>query len=214
MKIIKVLVLSIFLLLISGCSTKDKVEVYNKPAIYWYEQITKEIKNQDLEKADDHFTSLSSEHVESPLLKTSMLILANAHMEEEEYILANFYLDEYIKRYGDRKNSEYAKFLKIKANFESFSHPNRNQQLIIDTIRNTKEFLSEYPNSIYNPMVNTILVKLRLANLQTTEEIASLYKRIDKPKAYKIYEDKVKKSALNDANMIKPHVPWYRAWFE
>lgn len=214
MKIIKVLVLSIFLLLISGCSTKDKVEVYNKPAIYWYGQIIKEIKNQDLEKADDYFTSLSSEHVESPLLKTSMLILANAHMEEEEYILANFYLDEYIKRYGDRKNSEYAKFLKIKANFESFSHPNRNQQLTINTIKNTKEFLSIYPNSIYNPMVNTILVKLELANLQTTEEIASLYKRIDKPKAYKIYDKKIKKSSLNSANMIKPNVPWYRAWFE
>ena len=214
MKIIKVLVLSVFLLLISGCSTKDKVEVYNKPAIYWYEQIIKEIKNQDLEKADDFFTSLSSEHVESPLLKTSMLILANAHMEEEEYILANFYLDEYIKRYGDRENSEYAKFLKIKANFESFSHPNRNQQLTIDTIRNTKEFLAMYPDSKYNPMVNTILVKLRLANLQTTEEIAGLYKRIDKPKAYKIYEAEIKKSALNNANMIKPHVPWYRAWFE
>ena len=214
MKIIKVLVLSIFLLLISGCSTKDKVEVYNKPAIYWYEQITKEIKNQDLEKADDYFTSLSSEHVESPLLKTSMLILANAHMEEEEYILANFYLDEYIKRYGDRKNSEYAKFLKIKANFESFSHPNRNQQLTIDTIRNTKEFLAEYPDSQYKPMVNTILVKLRLANLQLTKETANLYDRIDKPKAHKIYEARIKKSALNDANMIKPHVPWYRAWFE
>jgi len=214
MKFIKVLVLSIFLLLISGCSTKNKVEVYNKPAIYWYEQITKEIKNQDLEKADDYFTSLSSEHVESPLLKTSMLILANAHMEEEEYILANFYLDEYIKRYGDRKNSEYAKFLKIKANFESFSHPNRNQQLTIDTIRNTKEFLAEYPDSQYKPMVNTILVKLRLAKLQLTKEIASLYGRIDKPKAHKIYEARIKKSALNDANMIKPHVPWYRAWFE
>jgi len=214
MKIIKVLVLSIFLLLINGCSTKDKVEVYNKPAIYWYEQITKEIKNQDLEKADDYFTSLSSEHVESPLLKTSMLILANAHMEEEEYILANFYLDEYIKRYGDRKNSEYAKFLKIKANFESFSHPNRNQQLTIDTIRNTKEFLAQYPDSEYKPMVNTILVKLRLSNLQLIKDTASLYDRIDKPKAHKIYKAKIKKSALNDANMIKPHVPWYRAWFE
>lgn len=214
MKILKVLITTLFLFLAVGCSNKDKIEVYNKPAIYWYGQIIKEIKNQDLEKADDYFTSLSSEHVESPLLKTSMLILANAHIEEEEYILANFYLDEYVKRYGDSKNSQYAKFLKIKANFESFTHPNRNQQLIIDTIKNTKEFLAAYPKSQYNPMVNTILTKLELANLQTTEQIASLYKRIDKPKASKIYEEKIKKSSLKDANMIKPHIPWYRAWFE
>ncbi len=214
MKITKVLVVSVLLLFLSGCSNKNKIEVYNKPAIYWYEQIVKEIKNQDLEKADDYFTSLSSEHVESPLLQTSMLILANAHMEEEEYILANFYLDEYIKRYGDRKNSEYAKFLKIKANFESFSNPGRNQQLIIDTIRNTKTFLASYPNSEYRPMVDTILVKLELANLQTIQEIEGLYSRIDKPKASKIYKEKIDKSSLKDANMIRPHIPWYKAWFE
>jgi len=214
MKILKVLIVALFLLLASGCSNKNKMEVYNKPALYWYEQIIKEIKNQDLEKADDYFTSLSSEHVESPLLQISMLILANAHIEEEEYILANFYLDEYIKRYGDKTNSQYAKFLKIKANFESFNNPNRNQQLIIDTIKSTKAFLLSYPDSKYNPMINTMLVKLELANLQTTEEITGLYKRIDKPKASKIYEEKIEKSSLKDANMIKPHIPWYRAWFE
>jgi outer membrane protein assembly factor BamD len=213
MKILKILLVALFLLLAGGCSSK-KMEVYNKPAMYWYEQIIKEVKNQDLEKADDFFTSLSSEHVESPLLQTSMLILANAHIDEEEYILANFYLDEYIKRYGDKTNSQYAKFLKIKANFESFNEPNRNQQLILDTIKSTKAYLLEYPNSKYNPMVNTILVKLELAKLQTAEEIAGLYKRIDKPKASKIYKDKIKNSSLKNANMIKPHIPWYRAWFE
>ncbi len=214
MKILKILITTLFLFLAVGCSNKNKIAVYNKPALYWYEQIIKEIKSQDLEKADDYFTSLSSEHVESPLLKTSMLILANAHIENEEYILADFYLDEYIKRYGDRKNSEYAKFLKIKANFDSFVHPNRNQQLIINTIKSTKEFLTTYPDSQYNPMVNTILVKLELANLQTDQQIVGLYKRIGKPKASKIYKEKIEKSSLKDANMIKPHVAWYRAWFE
>ena len=214
MSIVKILLVTLVLLFTTGCSTKDKTAIYNKPAMYWYEQIIKEIKNQDLEKADDYFTSLSSEHVESPLLQTSMLMLANAHMQNEEYILANFYLDEYIKRYGDRKNSEYAKFLKIKANFDSFSHPNRNQQLLLDTIASTKKFKTEYPDSEYLPMVNTILVKLKLANLQTSEEIASLYKRLDKPKASKIYDKKIADSTVKNANMIKPHVPWYRAWFE
>jgi outer membrane protein assembly factor BamD len=214
MNMVKILLVVLVLLFTTGCSTKDKNAIYNKPALYWYGEIIKEVKNQDLEKADDYFTSLSSEHIKSPLLPTSMLILANAHMLDEEYILANFYLDEYIKRYGDRKNSEYAKFLKIKANFDSFSHPNRNQQLLMDTIANTKEFINSYPNSQYLPMVNTILVKLRLANLQTSAEIASLYRRLDKPKASKIYEKKITSSTLKDANMLKPNVPWYRAWFE
>ncbi|MDX1808046.1 MAG: outer membrane protein assembly factor BamD [Sulfurospirillaceae bacterium] len=214
MKIYKVLLISIFVLLVSGCSTKEKVAIYNKPALYWYDKIIKEVQNQDLEKADDYFTSLSSEHVESPLLPTSMMMLAHAHMQAEEYILANFYLDEYIKRFGDAKNSEYARFLKIKANFDSFSHPNRNQQLLLDTIANTKAFVIKYPNSEFRPMVETMLVKLQLANLQLTEQIASLYKRLDKPKASKIYEKEIKDSSLKNADMIKPHVSWFRSLFE
>lgn len=214
MKIYKIVLIAIFLLLVTGCSTKEKVAIYNRPALFWYDKIIKEIQNQDLEKADDFFTSLSSEHVESPLLPTSMIMLAQAHMQAEEYILANFYLDEYIKRFGDVKNSEYARFLKIKANFDSFSQPGRNQQLLLDTIANTKEFVVRYPNSEFRPMVDTMLVKLELANLQLTEQIASLYKRIDKPKASKIYESKIKDSSLRDADMIKPHVFWIRSLFE
>ena len=214
MKFFKSVILVVLLFLVFGCSEKEKTAIYNKPAIFWYQSILKEIKNQDLEKADDFYTSLASEHAESPLLHEAMLILAQAHMQEEEYLLANFYLDEYIKRYGDKKNSEYARFLKIKANFESFKYPNRNQQLLLDTIKNTQSFIKEYPNSEYKPMVETVLVKLKLANLELTKEIASLYKRIDKQKAAKIYKKRVDSSPLKNSNVIEPEIPWYRAIFE
>ena len=46
-----------------------------------------------------------------------MLILVNAHIDEEEYVLANFYLDEYIKRFGLSKDIDYARYLKIKSKF-------------------------------------------------------------------------------------------------
>ncbi|WP_331775856.1 outer membrane protein assembly factor BamD [Sulfurospirillum sp. 1612] len=214
MKMYKILLLVTLIVFVTGCSTKEKVAIYNKPALYWYNSIIKEVKNQDLEKADDYFTSLSSEHVESPLLPTSMLMLAHAHMQEEEYILANFYLDEYIKRFGNAKNTEYARFLKMKANFDSFLQPGRNQQLLLDTIQSTKAFVKRYPNSKFRPMVDTMLVKLELANFQLTEETASLYGRLDKPKAKKIYDEKIQKSPLKDAKMIKPHVSWFRSLFE
>jgi outer membrane protein assembly factor BamD len=109
-------------LLFSGCADKQE-ELFNKPALFWYEQIVKDIKDQDLESADLHFTSMASEHVASPLLEETMLILAHAHIGEEEYKLANFYLDEYIKRFGNPAKVEYARFLKIKANFASFAYP-------------------------------------------------------------------------------------------
>ncbi len=213
MKIANMLVAASLVAFISGCASKDK-EVFNMPATYWYEQIAKEIKAQDLEKADGFYTSLASEHIESPLLPEAMMMLANAHMQDEEYVLANFYLDEYLKRYGSRENADHVRFMKIKANYESFPNPNRNQQLLMDTIAQTKEFLSKYPNSKFRPLAETILVRLELGEYFLNENIKDLYTRVDKPDAAKIYEDKINNSSLGKAQMIEPNMPWYRSWFE
>ncbi len=213
MKITNVLVAASLVALISGCASKTK-EVYNMPATYWYEQIAKEIKAQDLEKADSFYTSLVSEHIESPLLPEAMMMLANAHMQDEEYVLANFYLDEYLKRYGSKENADHVRFMKIKANYEAFPNPNRNQQLLMDTIKQTKEFISKYPNSKFRPLAETILVRLELGEYFLDENIKGLYGRVDKPDAAKMYDEKLQKSSLGNAEIIEPKIPWYRSWFE
>ena len=76
-----------------------------------------------MDKADSYYISLKSEHMRSPLMPTAILMLAHAHMNDEKYRLANFYLDEYSKRYGEGHNREYIEYLKIKASFlgRSFS---------------------------------------------------------------------------------------------
>lgn len=213
MKIANILVAASLVTLISGCASKGK-EVFNMPATYWYEQIAKEIKAQDLEKADGFYTSLVSEHIESPLLPEAMIMLANAHMQEEEYVLANFYLDEYLKRYGSRENADHVRFMKIKANYEAFPNPNRNQQLLMDTIAQTKEFIAKYPYSKYRPLAETILVRMELGEYYLDENIKGLYTRVDKPDAAKVYEEKLNNSSLGKAQIIEPTVPWYRSWFE
>lgn len=212
MKMKNILLAVSLVALVSGCASKSK-EVFNMPATYWYEQIAKEIKNQDLEKADGFYTSLSSEHIETPLLAEAMMMLANAHMQEEEYLLANFYLDEYLKRYGNAANADHVRYLKLKANYDSFPEPNRNQQLLLDTIVQTKEFIVRYPNSQYRPLAETMLVRLQLAEYHLDANIKDLYTRIDKPEASKKYEEKLKNSPLESAKIVEPHVPWYRSLF-
>ncbi|QIR76907.1 outer membrane protein assembly factor BamD [Sulfurospirillum diekertiae] len=213
MKIINVLIVASLVALISGCASKDK-EVFNMPATYWYEEIAKEIKAQDLEKADSRYTSLASEHIESPLLPDAMMMLANAHIQDEEYVLANFYLDEYLKRYGSKANADHVRYMKIKANYEAFPNPNRNQQLLLDTIVQTKDFIAKYPNSKFRPLAETILARLEMGEYFLNENIKDLYNRVDKPDAAQLYDEKLKKSSLGDAKIIEPSVPWYRSWFE
>ncbi len=199
---------------LSGCNRKNKTELYNKPALFWYKQIVKDLKDKDLELADAHYTSMSSEHVSSPLLEQALLILALAHMEEEEYLLANFYLDLYIKRYGDHKKNEYAKYMKIKANFLSFTYPDRNQELLLNTIKETKKYLQTYPKSVYTPLIESILVKMKLGNFYLNEKIESLYDRTGKDVSAEVYKNITEESSLKDANLIEPRKPWYRKIFE
>lgn len=201
-------------LLLQGCNQKNGAELYNKPALFWYQQIVKDIKDRDLELADTHYTSMSSEHVSSPLLEPALLILAQAHMEKEEYLLANFYLDTYMKRYGTYAKNEYAKYMKIRANFLSFPYPNRNQELLLRTIRDTKRYVRAYPNSIYTPLIKSILVKMELGNYYLDGRIEKLYKRTNRDTSAQIYEKMNEESPLKDANLIEPQKPWYRKIFE
>jgi outer membrane protein assembly factor BamD len=204
---------SLCLLAITGCSDKSP-EVYNKSADYWYSEMVKAIVNDDLEKADEQYTSLSSEHVASPLLGDALIILAQAHMDDEEYADANRYLDEYIKRFGTTAKNEYIRYFKIRANYASFSRPNRNQQLIIDTIADTRRFVSQYPDSPYIPMINSMLVHMELGEYLIGENVAKLYNAQGKTDAAAYYKERDEKLYLNEGEIIRPSIPWYRKWFE
>ena len=89
-----------------GCGEEKEVGEFNKPALYWYQQIASSITSGNLDKADAYYISLKSEHMRSPLMPTSLMMLAHAHMNKEEYLLANYYLDEYNKRIGEYESRE------------------------------------------------------------------------------------------------------------
>ena len=203
MRLKSFLMLLITLLFTVGCADKSlKVdEDFNKPATHWYNKIIKNIKVGDLDKADDAYASLSSEHVNSKLQKEALLILANAHSEKNEHIMARFYIDTYLTRYAQSDNIEYLKYLKLKSNFNSLKKANRDQKLIIDTIKNANNYIQKFPTSIYNPLVHTMLTKLYLAELSLNRSIAKLYNKTGKKNAAKIYEEKVSSSWLKDTQI-------------
>lgn len=203
--------LSLFMV---SCSSKQENQEYNQPALYWYNKMVKQIATGYIDEADDTYLSLQSEHKNSPLLATSMQIMAKAHIEEEEYELANYYLDEYIKRFALSKNIDYIRYLKIKANFLSFQYQNRDQELINDTMSEIEEFLKKYPASPYVPLVGTMNGRLSMAKGALDREIVGLYKRLDKPLAAQHYQEKVDKAWVEPAEIVPVDVPWYRSIFE
>ncbi|MBN2768544.1 MAG: tetratricopeptide repeat protein [Campylobacterales bacterium] len=202
---IAVISISVFLLSsISGCSSKSKTQEYNKSADFWYQKITNSIAKNDLDNADSYFVSLRSEHSRSSYLPIANLMLAQAHMNNEEYLLAEYFYDEYLKQFGNASNIEYIEFMKLKASFLSIKEFYKDQKLILDTIANAQTYLGRYPDSLYQPLVETILVRLHMSQYLLHENIASLYDRTDKPEAAKIYREKNKYSPLQLSDIEAP----------
>ena len=197
---------------LSGCfgGSEEKQE-YNKTAQQWYDAIEKSIGSGDLEKADKQFLSLRSEHMNSSLLPTAMLALAQAHMAEEEYLLANYYLDEYLKRYGGGASADYARFLKLKASFLGIHDINKDQKLVADTLGRCREYLRSHGGSCYAPLVKTMVVRLQMAQYLLDADIAHLYDRIGKEKAAQIYRKKAEKFLYKPEQIDNPEAGFLSA---
>ncbi len=206
------IIIAASMLFLSGCS-KD-IEEYNKPAVYWYSKIIDSVSSSNLERADDYYASLQGEHIGSPLLVEATMILALAHMDNEEYILAEHFLDEYIKRYATLSQKESAEFLKIKAKFMALPHPRRDQALIKDAIEEAIKFKQNYPNSVYYFLVDTMMTKLYMGEASLNESIAGLYERVDKYESAKYYKELKPQPWIKWDDVQKAESPWYRAWFE
>ena len=191
--------------LLSGCLGSDEeVTEFNKPALYWYKKIAQSISKNNMDKADEYYISLKSEHMRSPLMPTAMSMLAHAHMNKEEYLLAGYYLDEYNKRYGAEQTREYTDFLKLEASFLGVTDVNKDQKLILDSIAASNTYLARYPGSSYTPLVNTILIRLHMSQYLLNENIAALYDRTGKPDAAKLYREKNSGSIVELSDITPP----------
>ncbi|MHC3995167.1 outer membrane protein assembly factor BamD [Thiomicrolovo sp. ZZH C-3] len=200
------------LVLFGGC-TKE-LDEYNKPAAYWYEKMVAAVSDGSLDKADNYYSSLQSEHIGSPLLPEATMIMAIAHLQSEEYLLAEHFLTEYIKRYATPAEREYAEYMKVKAKYMALPNPRRDQGLINEAIAEGERFMRLYPRSTYAPVVDTMVTRLYLAEAALNESIAELYDRLDKPKAAAFYREK-KPQPWIDWNKVDPaQTAWYRRMFE
>jgi outer membrane protein assembly factor BamD len=199
-------------LLFTSCAKKE--DEYNKPAIYWYGKIVESISSGNIDKADDYYSSLQGEHIGSPLLPEATMILAIAHMHEEEYLLTEHFLNEYVKRYANDNEIEFAQYLKVKAKYMALPNPRRDQVLISDAIKDAKVFKQKYPYSMYYSLVDSMLTNLYLAEAVLNETISSLYTRIDKPKAALYYKNKIAEKWINWNDIERANTPWYKEIFE
>nr|WP_269843812.1 outer membrane protein assembly factor BamD [Helicobacter anatolicus] len=205
-KIIASICAAIFVFFI-GCS-KEKNE-FNKPATYWYQEMLKEIKLGNLESADNFFSSLQSEHINSPLLPDAMLILGKAHQEHKEFVLADYYFDEYFKRYGTQETSDYLTYLKIRAHYLAFTNYSKDQDFLENAILEAELFLEKHPESKYADIVKTMVLRLILGKNELNRAIANVYAKQHKKEAEELYLNRIDYDLEEQAKPTRSHIPWY-----
>jgi outer membrane protein assembly factor BamD len=188
-----------------ACSTKQ--EVSNLTALSWHKKIQKDIASYNLDAADNDFMSLNAEHPTSIYLKRDTLILFLAHLQIEDYELAKFYLNQYKKQFATSKELPWIDYELLKISFLMYKNPYTNQDELNYIIAQAKNYINSYPNSKYIYQVNTILQKAILTKKYFNDKISNLYKKLNKPKAAKLYKTKIPK------NSKPPYIPWYKKIF-
>ncbi len=205
---LKIVLFCAFVVCFSACDKKLSNE-FNKPAAYWYQNIVKEIKFGNLEGADNFYASLQSEHINSPLLPEAMLILGQAHMKKEEYVLAEFYFDEYLKRFATATNSDYISYLKLQSRYYGLKNFSKDQEFFSTSLNEFDDFLAKYPTSRYVPYVQTMQTRFVLGQNELNKGIVNVYKKQRKKEAAQKYADRIDDELESSAKPIPSHVPWY-----
>ena len=196
-----------------SCSSTE-INISNKSAEFWYQKIITNIVSSRIDSADDAYSSLYSEHVSSPFLAKSMILLSKAHAYYDELVLSKYYLNEYLKRFGTEKEREYVEYLKVKIAFMAYRHPFRNQRFLDETIASVNEFRLKYPDSMYTPLVGQMLLRLELGRESLKREIVGLYERVNKPKGAEFYRNKDRFKDVDFKDVKLPERSWIRSIFE
>jgi outer membrane protein assembly factor BamD len=151
---------------------------------------TSKANASDTNLSDDAYVAYRNTHENSPKIPKMILALIRMHMEKKEYLLARFYCDEYRRDYPSGKHRIKVEYLRAKALF--FRYEQQHDERLADQARaEGRAFVSQYPRSKYRIQMEGLLRELQVRQNARYEQLAQYYEKRGKPKAAKIYRDRI-----------------------
>jgi len=196
-KIIYIFIISTILILLSSCANSNLPKKSNN--ISKLDTIYELINSSSLDKAGELYVELKDSE-DQPAIKRASSALAIAHIGKEEYILANFYLQEAL---ATDSSDEFLKFLLVKNQFLSANLHSRDQSYMKRALGALEANRYLVIDSDYQILSNTMLTKVKLDMAWNNREVGNLYKRMNKPDAYKLYTQKIENLGFNIEDIIK-----------
>ena len=201
----KIIFLLPFLLFLA-CSNKTAEKTANS-ALGIHNQIYKALKNGYYDNADNYLLDLEAAFPGSIYIKEDLLMLFYAHLKNEDFQLAKFYLNQYEKRFATPQEIPWCEYQKIKIDFLSYQNSYTNEGKILNLIKECENYKLQYPNSDFLYEVNTIYMKALLTKKYLYAKIYKLYKKEGKIKAAQKYKTTLPKDSK------PPVIPWYKKLF-
>jgi len=192
--------------LIGGCAN-DSMQLKQdnkKPNTINDKTLYKGIYNNlhnNLDGADEQYINLKTTYENSRYLSKAASILAIAHMNKKEYILANFYIQELLQY---DSSSKIGKFLLSKNQFLYAQLTQSDQQYINSAIKSLQTNLALLSDSEHKMLSNSMLTRLKFDKIYNYAKIGSMYKKLNKNKAYELYINKSLNSEIDINSIYKP----------
>ena len=200
------IILSIFLL--SSCVNEANLNKENSLSNLEKEESDKQIYKRiyknlsiNLDMADEEFIKLKTDYENSKYLPKAATVLAVAHMNKKEHILANFYLQELLQ---SSASNSVGKYLLNKNQFMYAKLVQSDQQYIDKAIKSLEVNKNILTDSEYKILANTMLTRIQLDKAWNNIKIGNMYKKLNKDKAYELYINKTLNMGIDTKDIYKP----------
>ena len=200
----KISVVTLFSLILLGCASNNN-SVAQSSTNGNYQSTTSKIynsiKNRNLDDADSAYIELKTDSESPTTLSSVAKTLAIVHMQKQEYILANFYLQQALQADG---SDEFTKFLLSKNQFLSAIKNQRDQSYRDRALKALEIDRNLVTDEDYSLLTNSMLTRVKLDTAWNNREIGNTYKRLNKQEASQIYENRIKSLGFDINDIYKP----------
>ena len=124
-------------------------------------------------------------------------------------MLAEFYFDEYLKRFGNAQNADYITYLKLQSRYYGIKNSSKDQEFFSNSLGAFDNFLDRFPTSRYVPFVQSMQVRFVLGQNELNKCIVNVYTKQHKQEAAQKYLDRIDDELESSTKPTPSHIPWY-----
>ena len=200
----KLSTITLFSLILLGCASNNNSVAQSSTNSNYQSSTSKiynNIKSRNLDDADSAYIDLKTNSESPTTLSSVAKTLAIVHMQNQEYILANFYLQQALQVDG---SDEFTKFLLSKNQFLSALKNQRDQSYRDRALKALEVDRNLVADEDYSLLANSMLTRVKLDTAWNNKEIGNTYKRLNKQEASQIYENRIKSLGFDINDIYKP----------